>query len=54
MAFVNPDNNLRGEWANAETIYQNQIAATLSSFLGLDFHATHPEAGRPVARVLRK
>ncbi len=54
MAFVNPDNELRGEWTHSDTIYQNQIAATLSSFLGHDYHATHPNAGPPVARVLRK
>jgi len=33
MAFISPDSPLRGEWKNAETIYQNQAAATLCRWL---------------------
>lgn len=54
MAFVSPDSALRGEWSNAETLYQNQIPATMCSFLGLDFNAEHPGAGKPITRVLQK
>lgn len=53
MAFVSPDSSLRGEWSNAETLYQNQVPATLSSFLELDFNASHPGAGKPISRVLQ-
>ena len=48
MAFISPDSQLRGEWQNAETVYQNQIAATLARFLGLDFLKQNPDAGKPI------
>lgn len=51
MAFLSPDVSLRGEWRNSETIYQNQVAATLSKFLGQDFNAAYPQAGKPINRV---
>ncbi|MDX2034295.1 MAG: phosphoglyceromutase [Blastocatellia bacterium] len=50
-AFVSPDVPLRGEWRDAETIHQNQIAATLSRFLNLDYSENNPQAGKPVARL---
>lgn len=53
-AFVSPDSNLRGEWKNAETIYQNQIAATMCRFLGFDYSEQNPQAGKPISRVLPK
>ena len=51
MAFISPDSQLRGEWQNAETVYQNQIAATLARFLGLDFLKQNPDAGKPIERL---
>ncbi len=51
MAFVSPDSQLRGEWKNAETIYQNQAAATLCRWLNLDYSENNPQAGKPVARL---
>lgn len=51
MAFVSPDVQLRGEWKNTETIYQNQAAATLCRFLNITYRETDPEAGRPVSRL---
>jgi len=51
LAIVSPDSPLRGEWTNAETIYQNQIAATLCRFLNLDYSENNPQAGKPVARL---
>ena len=33
LATISPDSSLRGEWRNTETIYQDQIAATLYRFL---------------------
>ncbi len=51
MAFISPEVALRGEWQNAETIYQNQIAATLCRFLGFDYSENNPNAGKAVARL---
>jgi hypothetical protein len=49
LAVLSPDSNLRGEWSKTETIYQNQVAATLCSFLGLDYGENNPNAGKPIA-----
>jgi hypothetical protein len=51
LAAVSPDAPLRGEWENAGTIYQNQIAATLCRFLGLDYGEQNAHAGKPIARL---
>jgi hypothetical protein len=48
MAFVSPKMAQRGEWKNAPTIYTNQAAATLASWLGVDWTADHPQAGKPI------
>lgn len=53
MAFISPNVRLRGEWKDSETIYQNQVAATLSRFLDLDHSEQNPGAGRPVAQLFR-
>ena len=49
LAVLSPDSNLRGEWSKAETIYQNQIAATLCGLLGLDYGENNPNAGKPIS-----
>ena len=54
MAFVSPDSSLRGEWASTDTIYQNQIAATLCRFLNLDYSEQNREAGKPIGRLFAK
>jgi hypothetical protein len=54
MAFISPDVALRGEWKNAETIYQNQVAATLCKFLNLDYSENNPQAGKPIDRLFSK
>ncbi len=54
MAFVSPDSQLRGEWKNTDTIYQNQAAATLCRWLNLDYSENNPQAGKPVARLFSK
>ena len=54
MAFVSPDSSLRGEWANTETIYQDQIAATLTRFLNLDYSGQNRQAGKPIGRLVAK
>jgi hypothetical protein len=51
MAFISPDVALRGEWKNTETIYQNQVAATLCRLLKLDYSENNPQAGKPIARL---
>lgn len=50
-AFISPDVALRGEWKNTETIYQNQIAATLCRLLKLDYSENNPQAGKPIAAL---
>jgi hypothetical protein len=51
MAFISPNSSLRGEWKNAETIYQNQVAATLCRWLGFDYSENNPTAGKPISAV---
>ncbi|MFV0387867.1 MAG: alkaline phosphatase family protein [Pyrinomonadaceae bacterium] len=46
--FASPDSSLRGEWKNAPTIYQNQIAATLANLLGFDYSEQNSRAGKPI------
>jgi len=48
MAFISPDSSGRGEWKNAPTIYQNQVAATLSKALGFDYMEQNPNAGKAI------
>ncbi len=54
MAFAGPDVKLRGEWRDAETVYQNQIAATISRFLNVDYSEQNPNAGKPIGRLFEK
>jgi len=54
MAFVSPQVSLRGEWKDAEPVYQNQIAATLCRFMNLDYSEQNPNAGKPVAKLFAK
>ncbi len=54
MAFVSPDSALRGEWKSTETIYQNQVAATLCRWLNIDYSENNPQAGKPIARLFNK
>ena len=48
MAFVSPTVSLRGEWRDHDPIQQDQVAATLARFLGLDFRSLTPTAGLPI------
>lgn len=54
LAIVSPDSLLRGEWAGTETVYQNQIAATMCRFLNIDYSENTPQAGKPIARLFGK
>ncbi len=51
-AFVGPDTPSLGERRNTAALGQNQIAATLAEFLGEDYHADVPKAGRAIEEVL--
>ena len=48
MAFVSPKMTQRGEWKNAPPISTSQAAATLASWMGVDWNADHPGAGKPI------
>ncbi len=51
MAFISPASKLRGEWKNSETIYQNQAAATLTKFIGLNYSQQNQNAGKPIEKL---
>jgi hypothetical protein len=48
MAFVSPKMAQRGEWRGGPALSTNQIAATLASWVGVDWNADHPAAGKPI------
>ena len=52
MAFMGPDTAPLGERSQVERVTASQIAATLAAFLGEDFCAAAPKAGKPIAAVL--
>jgi hypothetical protein len=52
MMFLGPDTQPLGERAKIAPVTQNQIAATLAAFLGQDYSADVPKAGKPIANVL--
>jgi hypothetical protein len=49
MAFVSPRFAARGEWRDHPPLFSNQAAATMASWMGLDWNAARPRAGRPIA-----
>jgi len=51
MAFLGPDTPALGERSNIPAVTENQIAATLAAFLGEDYPAEVPKAGKPLADV---
>ena len=48
MAFVSPRVQARGEWRDHPPLFSNQAAATMASWMGLDWNALRPRAGRPI------
>ena len=48
MAFVSPRVQARGEWRDHPSISAAQAAATMASWMGLDWNAMRPRAGRPI------
>lgn len=52
MAFLGPDTPPLGERTNCERVTQSQIAATLASLLGEDYHGAVPRSGPVIKDVL--
>jgi hypothetical protein len=48
IAFASPLMTQRGEWRQHPPLSNNQIAATIASWLGVDWRATNPSAGAPI------
>jgi hypothetical protein len=48
IAFVSSRLQQRGVWKGGPPLSTSQIAATLASWLGVDWNADHPAAGRPI------
>ena len=48
VAIAGSDVTRRGEWRDTPAIYQNQIAATVASLLGVDYARFVPAAGPPL------
>jgi Type I phosphodiesterase / nucleotide pyrophosphatase len=48
IAFVSPRMSRRGEWRDAPPLSTSQIAATLASWMDVDWTADHPNAGQPI------
>jgi hypothetical protein len=48
MAFVSPKMAQRGEWRGGPPLSTNQVAATLASWVGVDWTAGRPRAGKPI------
>jgi hypothetical protein len=48
MAFVSPKMSERGEWHDHPPLHTNQAAATMAAWMGLDWTALRPNAGRRI------
>ena len=48
MAFVSPSFAQRGEWHDHPPLHTSQAAATLAAWMGIDWNASRPNAGRPI------
>ncbi len=54
MAFLGPDTKGLGERKNVAAVTQNQLAATLAAFLGEDYAAAIPKAGKAIGDAISK
>ncbi len=54
MGVIGPDTPALGERTNIATVTQSQIAATLATFLGLDYNAFAPKAAPPIADMVSR
>jgi hypothetical protein len=48
IAFVSPHMSQRGEWRQHAPLHTNQAASTMAGWLGVDWTALHPAAGRAI------
>jgi hypothetical protein len=48
IALVSPSMSRRGEWKDQPGLATNQIAATVARWLGVDWNAVRPGAGKPI------
>ena len=48
IAFASPAMARRGEWRDHPALRSNQVAATLAAWMGLDWSALRPTAGRAI------
>lgn len=48
MAFASPTMSRRGEWRDAAPLTSGQVAATVGAWMGVDWTAAHPRAGKPI------
>jgi len=48
MAFASPRMPQRGVWRDHAPLSSSQIAATLASWMGVDWNTGHPNAGMPI------
>lgn len=48
IAFASPRMPQRGVWKDSPALSTSQVAATLASWLGVDWNRDHPKAGLPI------
>lgn len=48
IALVSPKLSQRGEWKGGDPLSTSQVAATIASWMGVDWNADHPNAGKPI------
>lgn len=48
IAVASPRMSQRGEWRAGPALSTSQVAATIASWMGVDWNATHPNAGKPI------
>ena len=48
IAFISPTMPQRGEWRNHVPLHTNQAAATMAGWVGVDWNAFRPAAGRAI------
>ena len=48
IAFASPKMAQRGVWQNHQPLSTSQVAATIASWMDVDWNAAHPNAGRPI------
>ena len=52
LAAMGPGTEALGERADATTVTQSQVAATIAALLGLDYRAAVPQAAAPIEQLV--